>query len=126
MRRCISEEWEGSETEVMKEAYAVLVLILAIQIPVYAQGEAELWNGDDIDDYLFLDLIMGEELWEPDPEPSCWEFCMDMDTFCDILLELCLDLEVEDEEVYEIFPELWEPDYGSDLYWEDEYIFMDF
>ncbi len=105
----------------MVRAYVVLMLILTISIFAYAQDEMELpANGNDVDDYLFSE---GVELWEQDLD---WEFYIDLDVFCDILLDTCLDLELADEDMYEIFPDLWEPDYEFYPFWEDEWLMEDF
>ncbi len=109
----------------MNRAYTVLVLILMIPISAHAQSEAEsLSNGDASEDYL---LMWPEaDLWELDfdvtySEPS-WA---DADALYDVLLELCFDLEVTDEEMYEIFPELRELDYELYLFWEDDWYYWE-
>ncbi len=90
----------------MSRASAALILILMISISAYAQDE------DDSYDYLLLETELKEECWELDFDltfsESLW---MDADEWCDILLGICIDLEVTDEEIYEIMPELWEDDW---------------
>ena len=106
-----------------KGAYAVLILVLMIPISVYAQNEIEpSLNGSNSDYYLLPGIESGGELWELDSDPLFLELSwIDMDTLCDILLELCLDLEVTDEDMYDIFPDLWEVDYEYYLLWEDDW-----
>ena len=63
-----------------------------------------------------------EEFWELESDPYLSEPCWtDIDVLCDILLEICLDLEILDEDVYDMFPELWEPDYEIYPFWNDEW-----
>ena len=97
----------------INRASAALILILMISISAYAQDEAEpLLNSDDSCDYLLLETESKEECWELDFDltfsESLW---IDTDEWCDILLGICIDLEVTDEEIYEIMPELWEDDW---------------
>ncbi len=93
----------------MSRASAALILILMISISAYAQDEAEpLLNGDDSCAYLLLETESKEECWELDFDLTFW---IDADEWCDILLGICIDLEVTDEEIYEIMPELWEDDW---------------
>ncbi len=99
----------------MKIVYAVLALILMLPIFAYAQEDIELPANGDMDDYLLSEEI---ELWEQDLE---WDFCIDLE-FYDILLEIFLDLEIVDEDIYEIFPDMWEPEYEPYPLWEDEWI----
>lgn len=102
----------------MKRVYAALALILMIPALAYAQDLGiPLPDENNADDYLLLDVVLEVELWEED-----FELCLDMDVFCDILLELCLNFEVTDEEMYEIFPELWEPYDVIYPFWEDEWM----
>jgi hypothetical protein len=104
-----------------------LALILIISLPVYAQDEAEPEiNGDDFFNYLLLETELEEEPWitdfESDPFDSFWT---EMDALFDILTEICIEMEVTDEEVYETFPDLWEPDYEPYLFWEDDWIYWE-
>ncbi len=92
------EKQERSEAEGMGRIYAVLALILVIPIFAYAQDEAALLeNWDDLDYYLLSEEMPDWELWDQD---SDWEFYIDIDVFCDIFLDTCLDLELADEDIY--------------------------
>jgi hypothetical protein len=113
----------------MNRVYVALVLILMIPISAHAQNEAEPpSSGDGSDYYLLPEMELEWELWDMsfdysiglfDPDliylESSW---MDMDVLYDILLELCLDLEVTDEEMYGLFPDVWVLDYEFDVFWE--------
>jgi hypothetical protein len=104
----------------MNRACLALVLVLMIPISARAQNEAETSpSGYCLDYYLPLEIELEEELDFDLPSLEC--FWMDMDLLCDILLQVCLDLEMTDEDMYEMLPELWEPDYETHLFWEDDW-----
>jgi len=105
--------------------YITPLLILMISVSAYAQNEAELSsNGDDYDNHLVPEMELEEELWELDSDLTDLELLWaDVDLLCDILLEICLELEVTDEGMYDIFPDLWEPDYEFYLFWEDDWYY---
>jgi hypothetical protein len=110
---------KGEDAGMMSRIYAVLVLMMVISISAYAQSEIEPpTNGDSFDDYLASEMELEEELWEFNSDflflESYW-----MDIVCDLLLDFCLDPEVTDEEIYGIFPDVWEPDYELYLFWEE-------
>ena len=104
----------------MSRTYVALALILMISISSHA------WNNENnLNDYFLSEVEFEEDLWVPDYDftsellwsESSW---IDMDILCELLLELCSDLEIPRKEVYEIFPDLWEPDYGPYLFCEDD------
>ena len=101
----------------MKKICAALILLLLISISVYAQDKEEApADGNNCCDYLLLEVTIPEaDLWDQDLST------MDLDWLFDFLLDFCLELEVVEEDVYDILPELWEPDYESFLIWEDEW-----
>ncbi len=107
----------------MNRAYIALVLILMIPIWADAQDAAEVpSNVDNADVYLPSDVDLEAELWETiDLDYS--ELWSDMDWLCEILLELCLELEVEDEDIDEMFSDQWLPDYEFYPLWEDEWLY---
>jgi len=100
---------------------ACITVILILMIPVCAQAQDETWsNEDDLDYYLTPDIWLEEELWELESDPLLfepfWEYMIEL---CDILLELDLDLEITDEEMYGVFPEPWELD--CEFFWYEEW-----
>ncbi len=103
----------------MDKAYITVILILVI--PVCAQAQDETWsNEDDLDYYLIYGIWPEEELWELESDILLFEpFWEDIIELCDILLELDLDQEITDEEMYGLFPEPWELDY--ELFWYEEW-----
>lgn len=120
----------------MNRAYAVLILILMIAVSAHAQSEVEpssngnsdviLERSEGSDNYLLSEMELEEELWELDSDLTCLELSwVDVDLLYDILLELCLDLEVADEDMYEIFPDLWEPDYEFYPFWEGDWYYWE-
>jgi len=110
----------------MNRVCVALVLIMMIPISVHARSEVEpSSNGDDPDDYLLPEMELEEEPWEVDSDPTYSELlCPDVDLLFDILLEFCLDIEVTDEEIREIF-DPWEPDYEPYLFWEDDWYYWE-
>lgn len=104
----------------MSRAYIVLLLILLIPASAHALKESESLSSENGSDYCLLfgaDLEGG--LWDSDLEL----LCLDMDALYDLLLESCLELEITDEEIYEILPDLWELDYEPYLFWEDNWYY---
>lgn len=96
----------------------VLILILITPMYVSAQDEVELSLDED---YLLWDISLWEEYWESDFDVPCMELCCtDMNVLDSILLDVCLDLGMSDEDMYEMFPELYEPCYEFYLLWEDD------
>lgn len=120
----------------INRAYAVLILILMIAVSAHAQSEVEpssngnsnviLERSEGSDNYLLSEMELEEELWELDSDLTCLELSwVDVDLLYDILLELCLDLEVADEDMYEIFPDLWELDYELYMFWEGDWYYWE-
>ena len=98
---------------------AILILILVTPMCVSAQDEVELSLDED---YLLWDIGLWEEYWESDFDiPRIELCCADMDMLDSILLDVCLDMGVSDEDMYEMFPYLYEPDYEFYLLWEDDF-----
>lgn len=96
----------------------VLILILITPMYVSAQDEVELSLDED---YLLWDISLWEGYWESDFDDPCIELCCtDMNVLDSILLDVCLDLGMSDEDMYEMFPELYEPCYEFYLLWEDD------
>ncbi len=97
-----------------------VVLILILLTPIYASAQDEVELSLD-EDYLLWDVDLWEGYWESDSDVPCMELCYtDMDVLDSILLDVCLDLGVSDDDMYEMFPELYEPYYESYLLWEDD------
>lgn len=109
----------------MDRAYALLILILMISVSAYAQNEVDsAANGKDCDNRLVSEVELDEELWELDSDLEYFGLLWaDVDLLCYILLELCIELEVTDEGICDIFPDLWEPDYEFYLLWEDDWYY---
>ena len=100
-------------------ACVILILILLIPICASAQDEVELSLDED---YLLWNIDLWEEYWESDFDDPCMELCCsDMDVLDSILLDVCLDLGVSDDDMFEMFPELYEQDYEFYLLWEDDF-----
>ena len=98
-----------------------VVLILLSLTPIFAnaQDEIELAMSED---YLLLDVDFWQEFWETDFDLPCQELCCgDIDALDNILLDVCLDLGVSDNDIFEMFPDMYEPDYEFFLLWEDDF-----
>ena len=100
----------------MKKLYAALILILIIPISAYAQGEVAESTDESSDDCLSCDI---EEEMDTDIEiseiPS-----IDIGELCEILLMICLELELTEDEIYELIPDLWEADYEISMFGEND------
>jgi len=107
----------------MKKICAALILILLISVSVYAQDKEEASaDGNNCCDCLFMEvMIADEDLWDQDLSTMAIEIPIDIDWMFDFLLDSYLELDVVEEDVYEVLPELWEPDYELFLIWEDEW-----
>jgi hypothetical protein len=83
----------------MRWLCAVLILILIASASAHAQDQDEI--------YLF------SEFWLTDDDPVADFDCdwLDRDILLAIIIELCLDLEVKEQEICEVFPDLWDQDY---------------
>jgi len=97
-----------------------VVLILILLAPVYAvaQDESESML---FEDWLMLGIGLWEDFWETGFDLPCTELlCIDMESLDCLLLDVCLDLDISDEDMFEMFPELYEPDYDFYMFWEDD------
>ena len=96
----------------MNRAYIALAMVLMIPMLAHAQDEVELLpDTDNYNNYLLLGTEPEEELWEAELDLIYLElFSEEADLWCDIFLEICLDLEVTGEEICETVPDLWELD----------------
>jgi len=98
----------------------ISILILILLTPVYAvaQDEAESML---FEDWLMLGIDLWEDFWETGFDLPCEELpCIDMESLDCVLLDVCLDLDISDKDIYEMFPELYEPDYEFYMFWEDD------
>ena len=107
------------------KVYAVMMLILVVSISsANAQDEIySLSDEYDLDYYLLPEIGLLGELRELEFGLSLEESWTDQSIccgLCEMLLWLCLELEVTDEETDEIFPGLWELDYEFYPLWEDD------
>jgi hypothetical protein len=97
---------------------AILMLILLTPVYAIAQDEADPAL---FEDWLMLGMEMWEDFWETDYDLSYTEMpCIDMESLDSVLLDVCLDLDISDEDMFEMFPELYEPDYEFYMLWEDD------
>ncbi len=96
--------------------YVMVALASMIPISAYSQSVAEPAPNDD------NCLLSEAELWDVDSDFADLDLLWtDADLLCDMFLELCLYLDLADEDIYDIFPELWEPDYEFYLFWENDW-----
>ena len=99
-----------------------LVLILMVPISAHATDGAEPLPNGHCDDPLLSGLWLEEGSWDLDSDPECLELLrMDWVVLYDMLVEICLELQMTNEEVNEIFIDPWEEDYGHYLFWEDDW-----
>jgi hypothetical protein len=95
------------------------MLILLTPICVNAQDEIELVLSED---YLPLDIDFWQEFWETDFDLPCQELLYaDIDALDNVLLDVCLDLGVSDDDIFEMFPDIYEPDYEFFPLWKDDF-----
>ena len=99
----------------MKGIYTVLFLALLAAASASANDESDV-HWDDADYYyLAMDTYFPEELWFLETEG---ESSLNMSSFCDILLPICVDLRLTDDDLFNILPDIWELDCESCLLWE--------
>lgn len=99
-----------------------LVLILMVPISVHATDDAESLPGGNSGDLLLSDLWLEEDSWDLDSDPEYVELLwMDLAVLYDMLVEICLELQMTNEEICEMFIEPWETDYGPYLFWEGDW-----
>lgn len=95
--------------------FAILMISLLTPVCAIAQDEAEPTL---FEDWLTLGVEMWEEFWKTGFDLPYAE--IDMESLDSVLLDVCLGLDISDEDMLEMFPELYEPDYEFYMLWEDD------